>query len=47
LLCDEDVVQVVTKTVAQQRSDAKAYTERAQAAMDQYKERKKKKKLKT
>jgi len=47
LLCDEDVLQVVTKTVAQQRADAKGYTERAQAAMDQYKERKKKKKLKT
>lgn len=47
-LMDEDVVQVVTKTVTQQKNDTKAYAERAQEAYDKYKEKKKNKgKLKT
>jgi small GTP-binding protein len=47
MLADEDVVQVVTKTVAQQKADAKSYAEQAQQAFDAYKAKKKKSKLKS
>lgn len=48
-LMDEDVVQVVVKTVAQQKADTRGYADRAQEHMDKYKEKKKrqKKSLKT
>lgn len=46
-LADEDVVQIVKRTVQQQRKD-RAYGSRCQAAFDRYKSKKKKKKpLKT
>ena len=45
-LGDEDVVQVVKTTVSQQKKD-KNYGRRCQAAFDKYKEKKKKKPLKT
>uniref|UniRef100_A0A7S0K4Z1 OBG-type G domain-containing protein n=1 Tax=Cafeteria roenbergensis TaxID=33653 RepID=A0A7S0K4Z1_CAFRO len=40
-LHDEDVVQIVTRTVAQQKADAAGYAARAQAAYDEYKAKKK------
>jgi uncharacterized protein len=47
-LCDEDVVQIVVKTVTQQRADSKAYAASAQESYDKYKQKKKNKgKLKT
>jgi hypothetical protein len=45
-LCDEDVIQVVGKTVTQQRHD-KNYGKKVQTYMDNWKSKKKKAPLKT